>query len=129
MNFPLGMVPEFLRPKKLSAAQDEAAKLEDQVKQMHNKMQHLKLDIEDLRKAISEGKTNIKVGHKWVRLPRWSNHTGAPCGAITRYPGAPPCRNLSMSNGKCRMHGGKTPRNHSRRKNPDAVQQEPLQPS
>jgi hypothetical protein len=35
----------------------------------------------------------------------------APCGAKTRNGGI--CKNPAMPNGRCRMHGGKTPRGHA----------------
>ena len=34
-------------------------------------------------------------------------HLGPRCGARTRY--GTPCQSPSMANGRCRMHGGKSP--------------------
>lgn len=31
------------------------------------------------------------------------------CGAKTRTPGQTPCQSPAMKNGRCRMHGGKSP--------------------
>lgn len=113
----LGLIPDFLKP---TQAQQDASKALAEVNEMLAKAQanlaEVRVDLEDMRKAMREGKTNIKVDGKWVRLPRWSGHSGNACGASTRYPSSPPCRNLAMANGKCRMHGGKTPPYASRRK-------------
>ncbi len=44
------------------------------------------------------------VAQNYSCLEVSADSAAAPCGARTR--GGPPCRNLPMRNGRCRMHGG-----------------------
>ena len=40
------------------------------------------------------------------------NPLAKPCGARRKYDGQP-CQNPAMPNGKCRIHGGRTPEKHA----------------
>ena len=50
------------------------------------------------------------IGAKWRNNPMQSRlhmHLSPRCGARTRN--GTPCRSPAMANGRCRMHGGKSP--------------------
>lgn len=73
-------------------------------------VQHV--NVNDGGRAIVAGSIEQPEGgvNRKVRNPMFGKH----CGAKARNNNGQPCRQPAMTNGRCRLHGGKTPIKHGR---------------